>query len=114
MRVDRLTDVSTIATHHYHMNTAGLYRWGQPCFYEWMRRLQMAMGTDQAFDASSELFLRSKETYHIFQRFGHKFMFSDMLVNLVTQPWKRAEILQNYPNCFFVHGKAREKDDFTL
>ena len=47
-----------VSTHHYHMNSVGLYRLGQPCYRELMRRVA-AEYPRQPHDVSTHLFLHA-------------------------------------------------------
>ena len=56
-----------ISTHHYHMNSVGLYRLGQPCYRELMRRVEADFEEPQPHDVSTHLFLHDPRHFHIWQ-----------------------------------------------
>jgi hypothetical protein len=97
-----------VSTHHYHMNTAGLYRLGQPCFRELLRRVAHEY-PKQPLDVSTHLFLHEPHRFHIFQRVAHRFLYTDFVQNRLDEwsvPMARAISLDTV----FVHGKHRKAE----
>jgi hypothetical protein len=69
--------VSMVSSHHYHMNTAGLYRL-VPCFVDILRKVWEADPIAPP-DAMLHAFLHDQENFRNFQRFAHKFHYTDFL-----------------------------------
>lgn len=49
------------------MNSVGLYRLGQPCYRELMRRVEADFEEPQPHDVSTHLFLHDPRHFHIWQ-----------------------------------------------
>lgn len=97
---------SMISTHHYHMNSAGLYRLGQPCFVELYRRVA-AEFPRQPHDVSTHLFLHDPRHFHIWQQHAHRFHYTDLVQNRLDE-WNLEDIRRMSPDTVFVHGKMRK------
>ena len=95
-----------VSTHHYHMNSAGLYRLGQPCFVELMRRVA-AEHARQPHDVSTHLFLHDPRHFHIWQAHAHRFHYTDLVQNRLDT-WSLEDIWRTSPDTVFVHGKSRK------
>ena len=95
-----------ISTHHYHMNSAGLYRLGQPCFVELYRRVA-AEFPRQPHDVSTHLFLHDPRHFHIWQQHAHRFHYTDLVQNRLDE-WNLEDIRRMSPDTVFVHGKMRK------
>ena len=67
-----------VATHHYHMNSAGLYRLGQPCFRALLRRVHDE-APRQPHDVSTHLFLHDPRHFHIWQAVAHRFHYLSLI-----------------------------------
>jgi hypothetical protein len=96
-----------ISTHHYHMNSAGLYRLGQPCFVELYRRVAEEYPR-QPHDVSTHLFLHDPRHFHIWQRHAHRFHYTDLVQNRLDE-WSLEEVRRVSPDTVFVHGKYRKE-----
>ena len=94
-----------VSTHHYHMNTAGLYRLGQPCFVALMRRVQQLYPT-QPHDVSTHLFLHDPSHFAIWQAHAHRFLYTDLVQNRLDA-WDVAGVHAVSPETVLVHGKHR-------
>jgi hypothetical protein len=94
-----------VSTHHYHMNTAGLYRLNQPCFNELMSRVT-AEHPRQPLDVSTHLFLRDPRHFHIWQAHAHRFLYTDLVQNRLDT-WTLEAVRTLSPDTVFVHGKHR-------
>ena len=97
---------SMISAHHYHMNTAGLYRLGQPCFIALMARVR-AEHPKQPADVSTHLFLHEPRHFHIWQQHAHRFLYTDLVQNRLDA-WDEAAITAVSPDTVLVHGKLRK------
>ena len=95
-----------VSTHHYHMNSAGLYRLGQPCFYELMRRVA-AEHPKQPHDVSTHLFLHDPRHFHIWQAHAHRFLYTDLVQNRLDE-WSLDAVRALSPDTVFVHGKHQK------
>ena len=95
-----------VSTHHYHMNSAGLYRLGQPCFVELMRRVA-AEHPGAPHDVSTHLFLHEPRHFPIWQQHAHRFLYTDLVQNRLDE-WSLDDIRQLSPDTVFVHGKLRK------
>ena len=73
-----------VSTHHYHMNSAGLYRLGQPCFVELMRRVRAAYPL-APHDVSTHLFLHDPRHFHLWQTVAHRFLYTDVIQNRLDE-----------------------------
>ena len=92
-----------VSPHHYHMNSAGLYRLGQPCFNEFTRRV-LAEHPGQPHDVSAYTFLHDPRHFHIFQRHAHRFLYTDLVQNRLDE-WTLEKVRAVSPDTVFVHGK---------
>ena len=92
-----------VSSHHYHMNSAGLYRLGQPCFVEFMRRVRREQPT-APHDVSSYLFMHDPRNFAIFQQHAHRFLYTDFVQNRLDK-WTIESAHQTSPDTVFVHGK---------
>jgi hypothetical protein len=99
---------SMVSTHHYHMNTAGLYRLGQPCFIELMRRVASEY-PQQPHDVSTHIFLHDPRHFHIWQTHAHRFLYTDFVQNRLDA-WSLEEVRQVSPDTVLVHGKTRRDE----
>merc|ERR1712185_361821 len=97
---------SMVSSHHYHMNSAGLYRLGQPCFIELMRRVQ-AEHPREPHDVSTHLFLHDPRHFHIWQAHAHRFLYTDLVQNRLDA-WGLEDVQALSPDTVFVHGKHRK------
>ena len=97
-----------VSTHHYHMNTAGLYRLGQPCYRELMSRVKAESG-NQPLDVSTHLFLHDPHHFHIYQQVAHRFLYTDFIENRLDE-WTVSSVRAASPDTAFVHGKHRKTD----
>ena len=100
-------DHGIVSTHHYHTNSAGLYRLGEPCFIALMRRVQ-ADGPTAPHDVSTHLFLHNPRHFAIFQQYGHRFHYTDFVQNRLDE-WTVEMARQVSPETVFVHGKLEKK-----
>ena len=98
--------LSVVSEHHYHMNTAGLYRL-DPCFLKLLKRVRAEFPVAPA-DAALHLFLRSQSRFRNFQRFAHKFHYTDFVQNWIGE-WTETQVFDQSPNTFLVHGKHRRR-----
>ena len=98
-----------ISTHHYHMNSAGLYRLGQPCFLELIRRVKREHPR-QPHDVSTHLFLHDPRHFHIWQEHAHRFLYTDLVQNRLDA-WSLEDVRRTSPDTVFVHGKMRKGKD---
>ena len=94
-----------VSTHHYHMNSAGLYRLGQPCFIELMRRVETEH-PKQPHDVSTHLFLHDPRHFHIWQAHAHRFLYTDLVQNRLDA-WSAEGVKKVSEETMFVHGKHR-------
>ncbi|KAL1524750.1 hypothetical protein AB1Y20_019633 [Prymnesium parvum] len=92
-----------VSTHHYHMNSAGLYRLGEPCFVALMERVQEEH-PHAPHDVSTHLFLHDPRHFHIWKQHAHRFMYTDIVQNHLGE-WTANEVLSTSPDTAFVHGK---------
>ena len=95
-----------VSAHHYHMNSAGLYRLGQPCFVELMRRVATEH-PEQPHDVSTYLFLHSPRHFHIWQQHAHRFLYTDFVQNRLDE-WDEPDVHSLSPETVLVHGKKRK------
>ena len=98
---------SMIATHHYHMNSAGLYRFGAPCFVELMRRVATEHAR-QPHDVATHLFLHEPRHFHIWQAHAHRFLYTDLVQNRLDE-WSLDAVRAISPETVLVHGKHRKE-----
>ncbi len=101
-------DHAMVSTHHYHMNSVGLYRLGQPCFRELMRRVA-AEHPRQPHDVSTYLFLHDPSHFHIFQQVAHRFLYTDFVQNRLDE-WDMPRVRAISADTAFVHGKKHTLD----
>jgi hypothetical protein len=94
-----------VGIHHYHMNAVGLYRLGDPCYREYLRRVRQEYYSEP-FDVSQHRFLHDRRHFPIFQKWAHKFLYTDVLQNWIG-PWSREQVVASSPNTMIVHGKDR-------
>ena len=97
-----------VSPHHYHMNSAGFYRLGQPCFNEFTRRV-LAEHPRQPHDVSAYTFLHDPRHFHIFQRHAHRFHYTDLVQNRLDE-WTLEKVRGVSPDTVFVHGKSAPFD----
>ena len=97
-----------VSPHHYHMNSAGFYRLGQPCFNEFTRRV-LAEHPRQPHDVSAYTFLHDPRHFHIFQRHAHRFLYTDLVQNRLDE-WTLEKVRTVSPDTVFVHGKSAPFD----
>ena len=101
------TDVAVVSEHHRHMNSNGMYRLGDPCFTEILKAVADDFGTAPN-DAALHLWIHSRKHYREFQRYAHKFVYTDMMQNWLGD-WCRDQVLEHSPNAVMVHGKHRKE-----
>lgn len=87
------------------MNAVGFYRLGDPCYREYLRRVRLAYYSEP-FDVSQHRFLHDRRNFRIFQRWAHKFMYTDVVQNWVGE-WSTEAVASVSPNTVVVHGKDR-------
>ena len=97
-----------ISTHHYHMNSAGLYRLGQPCFVALLRRVAEEH-PQQPHDVSTHLFLHNPRHFRIWQAHAHRFLYTDFVQNRLDE-WTLAAVHAVSTDTFLVHGKHRRAE----
>ena len=88
------------------MNSAGLYRLGEPCFTELLRRVA-AEHPRQPHDVSTHLFLHNPRNFHIWQLHAHRFHYTDFVQNRLDE-WGTQAIAAVSPDTVIVHGKHRK------
>jgi len=86
------------------MNTAGIYRL-DPCFLDLLRTVRREFPRAPP-DAMLHAFLHEPERFRNFQRYGHKFHYSDLIQNWLSE-WSEEMVLAHSPNTVLVHGKYR-------
>ena len=96
-----------VSTHHYHMNSAGLYRLNQPCFVALMRRVADEYPR-MPHDVSTHLFLHDPRHFHIWQAHAHRFLYTDFVQNRLD-PWDLEAVRAVSPDTVLVHGKLRKE-----
>ena len=96
-----------VSTHHYHMNSAGLYRLGQPCFVELMRRVRAAYPL-APHDVSTHLFLHDPRHFHLWQTVAHRFLYTDVVQNRLDE-WALDDVRALSAETVLVHGKHRRR-----
>lgn len=98
-----------VSTHHYHMNSAGLYRLGQPCFVALMHRVAHEHPR-QPHDVSTHLFLHEPRHFHIWQAHAHRFLYTDLVQNRLDE-WNEASVRALSADTVLVHGKHRAEPE---
>lgn len=68
-----------------------------------MRRVE-AKYTRTAHDVATHLFLHDPRHFHIWQLFGHRFMYTDFVQNRLDE-WTIDAVHRLSPDTAFVHGK---------
>ena len=96
---------SMVSAHHYHMNSAGLYRLGQPCFVALLRRVALEH-PGAPHDVSTHLFLHEPRHFHIWQQVAHRFHYTDFVQNRLDV-WSDDAVAAVSADTFLVHGKHR-------
>ena len=93
-----------VSTHHAHMNSVGLYRLGQPCYRELLRRMA-AEWSLSPHDVSTHLFLHDPRNFHIFQQVAHRFLYTDLVQNRLDE-WDLESIRKVSADTAFCARKA--------
>ena len=96
-----------VSTHHYHMNSAGLYRLGQPCFVALLRRIASEF-PDAPHDVSTHWYLHEPRHFHIWQAHAHRFLYTDFVQNRLDE-WTEDAVRAVSADTFLVHGKHRQR-----
>ena len=92
-----------VSEHHYHMNSVGLYRLGEPCFRALLRRVEREHPR-QPHDVSTHIWLHDPRRFHIWQRHAHRFLYTDLVQNSLAD-WTLEDVRDVSPDTAFVHGK---------
>ena len=100
-----------VSTHHYHMNSVGLYRLGQPCYRALLARVAAEHG-DAPHDVSHYLFLHEPRHFHIWQAHAHRFLYTDFVQNRLDE-WSLDDIAAVSPDTVLVHGKTPDPSVFA-
>ena len=86
------------------MNSAGLYRLGDECYVDFLRRVRAEHG-DAPHDVSSHLLLHDPRTFHLFQAHAHRFLYTDLVQNRLDS-WTLSDVREISADTAFVHGKG--------
>ncbi len=98
---------SMVSTHHRHQNSVGLYRLGQPCYRELLRRVRES-APEAPHDVSTHLFLHEQRNFHIWQSVAHRFLYTDFVQNRLDN-WSLADVRAVSADTVLVHGKHEKE-----